>query len=69
VGTLDTHTVHWDFGDGNTTTGSLTPKHTYSKGGIYTVRLTVTDDDSGATSNVMTVVVRSGVFLPVVLNK
>jgi len=37
----------WDFGDGNTGTG-VTPAHTYTANGNYTVSLTVTDNQ-GAT--------------------
>ena len=33
----------WDFGDGNTSTG-VTPDHTYTGPGLFTVTLTVTDD-------------------------
>jgi len=41
---------NWDFGDGNTSTGS-NPAHTYSNYGAYTVTLTVTDNN-GAISTV-----------------
>jgi len=34
----------WDFGDGNTDTG-VNPQHVYNTGGMYTVNLTVIDDD------------------------
>ncbi|MET0694428.1 MAG: PKD domain-containing protein, partial [Propionibacteriaceae bacterium] len=37
----------WDFGDGETGTG-VSPNHTYTAGGTFAVKLTVTDDD-GAT--------------------
>ena len=39
----------WDFGDGATATGVATT-HAYATRGVYTVRLTVTDD-SGATAS------------------
>jgi PKD repeat protein len=57
VGTLDTHTFVWDFGDGVTTTGSLTPTHTYSMAGVYDVVLTVTDDDTGVSTAAVQVTV------------
>jgi len=39
----------WDFGDGNTTTG-VEVDHAYEDNGVYTVTLTVVDDD-GATGS------------------
>ena len=47
----------WDFGDGETGTGSEVD-HTYATAGTYDVRLTVTDDD-GATGTVTKQVVVS----------
>jgi len=51
------HTVLWDFGDGTTTTGTLTPTHTYGDNGpgsppaAYTVTLTVTDTTGGSATD------------------
>jgi PKD repeat protein len=43
-------TYAWDFGDGGTAKGLKlsAPSHTYTAGGSYTVALTVTDKDGGA---------------------
>lgn len=46
-GTADTHVILWEFGDGETATGTLTPTHVYSAPGNYPVTLRVTDDDGG----------------------
>jgi len=40
----------WDFGDGGTGTGA-TPEHTYSVDGVFTVTLTVTDNDAQTDMN------------------
>jgi hypothetical protein len=58
VGTLDTQQVRWDFGDGTvidfhstTDPNALTaPTHVYSASGVYTLTLSVRDDDGGLTS-------------------
>ncbi|MBM4429340.1 MAG: PKD domain-containing protein, partial [Chloroflexi bacterium] len=56
-GTLDTHTALWDWGDGSTSdgtvtepggSGSVTGSHTYTVPGIYTLHLTVTDNDGAS---------------------
>jgi hypothetical protein len=57
VGTLDTHHAVWDWGDGNTSPGVISEaqgagvvsgNHTYASAGVYTVNLTVTDDDNAS---------------------
>ncbi len=63
VGTGDTHTAIVNWGDNSATTaatitetngsGSLAASHPYISGGIYTVTVTVTDDDGGV-SNILT---------------
>ena len=53
VGTLDTHIVQisWDDGTADTILSSggftRTASHTYAAAGVYTVGITVTDDDTG----------------------
>ena len=66
TGSLDTHTVNIDWGDGTSSnsltdpgdfvalsvsgggSGAFDATHAYGTGGIFTVVVTVTDDDSGA---------------------
>jgi len=57
----DNWTFEWDFGDGNSITGTLTPTHVYSQPQIYTVNLTVRDDDGGVGYDTLTVTVYSSV--------
>ncbi len=58
-GILDTHTIAWDFGDGNTTSDTLTPSHVYADDGIYEVTLTITDNDGASTSSSINVTVNN----------
>jgi PKD repeat protein len=51
-------TYHWDFGDGTTGEGMM-PTHVYCDNGVYTVTLTVTDDDFATDSDEMTVTVKN----------
>jgi hypothetical protein len=62
VGTQDTHTALWDWGDSTSTvgtvieaggSGTVTASHVYMLPGIYTVTLTVIDDDGGTDSDTL----------------
>lgn len=66
-GSLDTHTIHWDFGDGQTATGTLTPMNQYTASGQYTVTLTITDDDGGVGVDTLVVLVENQIFIPIVM--
>lgn len=57
VGTLDTHSYTWDFGDGTIVTGTLSTTHTYTTVGFYTATLTVVDDDTGVGSDILSVTI------------
>ncbi|MGI9645160.1 MAG: calcium-binding protein, partial [Ilumatobacteraceae bacterium] len=66
VGTLDTHTatIDWDDGTVEPATvvqgsggGSFTADHAYAAGGVFTVTVTITDDDTGTTSDTVFAVV------------
>jgi PKD domain len=65
-GTADTHTATWDWGDGASSAGSVsesngagtaTGTHFYTAPGVYTVNLTVTDDDGGSSTSIYQYVV------------
>ena len=70
VGTLDTHTATVDWGDGNTTpavvtesggSGTFSASHAYTAGGVYTVTVTLMDDDTGGVATTSAVVTGVGV--------
>lgn len=62
----DTHTATWNWGDGSTTRGTVTEQdgsgtvsdtHTYTQAGVYTVILTVQDDENVSSSQTFQYVV------------
>jgi hypothetical protein len=63
AGTLDTHTATINWGDASSSAatcaaGTCTASHTYGAAGVYTVGITLTDDDTGtATATFADVVV------------
>jgi hypothetical protein len=58
-GLADTHTILWDFWDGGTASGTLTPSHFCVDDGVYPTTLTVTDDDGGVGSDTTRVTVNN----------
>jgi hypothetical protein len=66
IGVFDTHTAVWDWGDGSTSAGTVTEdngsgsvggSHIYTAVGVYTITLTVMDDDGGSALSVFKYVV------------
>ena len=62
VGSGDTHTAQINWGDGTVGSGTVgagavTGAHTYADNGVYTVAVTVTDDDGGSDSDTFEVTV------------
>ncbi len=56
----DTHTAIWDWGDGTTSngtiveasgSGSVNGVHTYTTPGVYTIKLTVSDNNNGSATS------------------
>ena len=65
-GTLDTHEVEWDFGDGTVipfqstdVAGALAPTHVYAAAGTFVVTVTIRDDDLGSSSQTKDVTIGS----------
>ncbi|MBI4311724.1 MAG: CSLREA domain-containing protein [Chloroflexi bacterium] len=61
-GTRDTHTAVIDWGDGTTSSGTVSGgtvhgRHRYAKAGTYTVTVTVMDDDGGVGKATLTIAV------------
>jgi Ca2+-binding RTX toxin-like protein/PKD repeat protein len=57
-GTLDTHSISWDFGDGSPRLFDVAAlSHTYAAEGQYVLTLTVADDDGGVGTDRLLVVV------------
>jgi len=65
-GVLDTHTALWDWGDGSISagtvaeingSGSVTGSHTYTYAGVYTVKVTDTDDDGDSGNSIFQFIV------------
>jgi len=66
AGILDTHTAEWNWGDSSVSSGTVdetggsgwvSGSHTYTTAGVYTVTLTVTDDDGGSGESIFQYVV------------
>ena len=58
-GTADTHTVVIDWGDGSANGSGLSDSHAYADDGVFTVTVTVTDDDGGHGSDSLQVTVEN----------
>jgi hypothetical protein len=66
LGPSETHTAEWDWGDQTTSSGivtenglsgTVTGSHTYSTTGVYTVTLTITDDNEDSGTSIFQFVV------------
>jgi PKD repeat protein len=62
----DTHSIVWDLDDGTIVHDTLAFEHTYVAFGVYTVTLTVVDDDDGEDSDTAVISVWHRAYLPLV---
>ncbi|MFO7538435.1 MAG: PKD domain-containing protein, partial [Chloroflexota bacterium] len=75
-GWLDTHTAVIDWGDGTVSVGvvdqaaqTVTGSHTYTTMGVYTVTITVMDNDGGEGSDSLFITTTSRfIYLPLIVN-
>jgi PKD repeat protein len=63
-GALDTHTSTWDFGDGSLPGQGMALTHVYTRTGVFTATLAVTDDDTGVGVDAALITVRAQWYLP-----
>lgn len=54
----ETYDIVWDFGDGKTSRGIISPTHTYEMPGIYTVRVAITSPIGCFTDDTFTNLIR-----------
>jgi PKD repeat protein len=57
VGTKDTLTYSWNFGDNTTATIGQNATHTFTSAGTYSIVLTVTDKDGGTTTQTQSITI------------
>ncbi|QDT49187.1 PKD domain protein [Symmachiella dynata] len=66
VGSRDTHTATIDWGDGTTSNvaaagGLFSGEHTYVDSGVYTIAVTLTDDDGGSSTSQINVTIGNAI--------
>ncbi len=53
----------WNFGDGSAVSGDPNPSHTYTSAGIFTARLTVTDNEGLTDTETTTITVTKDIYV------